>query len=61
MLLEHKLPHSPKRVNVCPVPAEPKHGRPPYVLVELKQWSKPEPYSDDLVQVHPVEQVRRYC
>ncbi|MEO6082866.1 MAG: DUF2075 domain-containing protein [Umezawaea sp.] len=69
VLLEHKLPHSPKRVDVILCGRSPKHGRPTYVLVELKQWSKAEPFSDDLVRIdhytnpvlHPVEQVRRYC
>ena len=48
---------------------EPEARQASYVLVELKQWSKAEPYGEDLVQVehypqpvlHPVEQVRRYC
>jgi hypothetical protein len=69
VLLEHKLPHSPKRVDVVLCGRNPKHGRPTYVLVELKQWTKAEPHSDDLVRIdhyanpvlHPVEQVRRYC
>ncbi len=69
VLLEHKLPHSPKRVDVVLCGQNPGHGRPSYVLVELKQWSKAEPYGDDLVKIdhysqpvlHPVEQVRRYC
>ncbi|MGI5502403.1 DNA/RNA helicase domain-containing protein [Lentzea sp. CA-135723] len=69
VLLEHKLPHSPKRVDVVLCGRNPADGRPSYVLVELKQWSKAEPYGDDLVKIdhyaqpvlHPVEQVRRYC
>ncbi|WP_394613358.1 DNA/RNA helicase domain-containing protein [Lentzea sp. JNUCC 0626] len=69
VLLEHKLPHSPKRVDVVLCGRNPAHGRASYVLVELKQWSKAEPYGDDLVKIdhysqpvlHPVEQVRRYC
>lgn len=68
VLLEHKLPHSPKRVDVVLCGQNPRHGRPSYVIVELKQWSKAEPYGDDLVKVefypqpvlHPLEQVRRY-
>ncbi|WP_329787396.1 DUF2075 domain-containing protein [Lentzea sp. DG1S-22] len=69
VLLEHKLPHSPKRVDVVLCGRNPRHGGPSYVLVELKQWSKAEPYGDDLVKVefypqpvlHPLEQVRLYC
>ncbi|MET9629459.1 DUF2075 domain-containing protein [Lentzea sp. NPDC006480] len=69
VLLEHKLPHSPKRLDVVLCGRNPRHGRPSYVVVELKQWSKAEPYGDDLVKVefypqpvlHPLEQVRRYC
>ncbi|MCR3749620.1 DUF2075 domain-containing protein [Lentzea californiensis] len=69
VLLEHKLPHSPMRVDVVLCGQHPGHGAPSYVLVELKQWSKAEPYGEDLVRIdhytqpvlHPVEQVRRYC
>lgn len=69
VLLEHKLPHNPKRVDVILCGTHPRRGTPSYVLVELKQWSSAEPAGDDLVRVphypepvlHPVEQVRRYC
>ena len=69
VLLEHKLPHNPKRVDVVLCGTHPHRGTPSYVLVELKQWSHAEPAGDDLVRVphypepvlHPVEQVRRYC
>ncbi|GHH47899.1 DUF2075 domain-containing protein [Lentzea cavernae] len=69
VLLEHKLPHSPMRVDVVLCGQHPGSGAPSYVLVELKQWSKAEPYGEDLVRIdqytqpvlHPVEQVRRYC
>ncbi|MFE9748510.1 DNA/RNA helicase domain-containing protein [Saccharothrix saharensis] len=69
VLLEHKLPHNPKRVDVILCGTHPRRGTASYVLVELKQWSSAEPVGDDLVQVpqypepvlHPVEQVRRYC
>lgn len=69
VLLEHKLPHSPMRVDVVLCGRHPGNGAPSYVLVELKQWSKAEPYGEDLVRIdhytqpvlHPVEQVRRYC
>lgn len=69
VLLEHKLPHSPKRVDAVLCGVHPGTGAPSYVLVELKQWSKVEACAEDLVAVpgmrkrhlHPVEQVRRYC
>ncbi|MBP2334560.1 hypothetical protein JOF41_000738 [Saccharothrix coeruleofusca] len=69
VLLEHKLPHNPKRVDVILCGTHPRRGTPSYVLVELKQWSSAEPAGGDLVKVpqysepvlHPVEQVRRYC
>lgn len=69
VLLEHKLPHSPKRVDVVLCGSRPRTGGHSYLLVELKQWSKAEPFGDDLVRIdhytqpvlHPVEQVRRYC
>lgn len=69
VLLEHKLPHNPKRVDVVLCGVHPRRGTPSYVLVELKQWSSAEPVGEDLVRVprypepvlHPVEQVRRYC
>lgn len=69
VLLEHKLPHNPKRVDVILCGTHPRRGTPSFVLVELKQWSSAESVGDDLVTVphypepvlHPVEQVRRYC
>ncbi|MGW1680061.1 DNA/RNA helicase domain-containing protein [Saccharopolyspora sp. NPDC002376] len=70
VLLEHKLPHSPRRVDAVLCGTHPKTGEPSYVLVELKQWSQVEEALGDLVHVsaygenpvlHPVEQVRRYC
>ncbi|WP_019816303.1 DUF2075 domain-containing protein [Saccharomonospora saliphila] len=70
VLLEHKLPHSPKRVDAVLCGTHPGTGEPSYVLVELKQWSRVEHVAHDLVQVagygpepvlHPVEQVRGYC
>lgn len=69
VLLEHRLPLSPKRVDVvlCGVHPTTRHNS--YVLVELKQWSNAELRDDGLVTIpqygqpvlHPVEQVRRYC
>lgn len=70
VLLEHRLPHSPKRVDAVLCGTHPTTGAPSYVLVELKQWSRAELVAHDLVHVpghgadvllHPVEQVRGYC
>jgi hypothetical protein len=69
VLLEHKLPHSPKRVDVVLCGVHPRTGDAAYVLVELKQWSAAEVVAADLVRIdaytdpvlHPAEQVRRYC
>lgn len=69
VLLEHKLPHSPKRVDAVLCGTHPKTGEPSYVLVELKQWSQAELVAYDLVKIanygdpklHPVEQVKDYC
>jgi hypothetical protein len=69
VLLEHKLPFTPKRVDVVLCGTHPTTRRNSYVLVELKQWTNAEPLDDGLVLVpqygqpvlHPVEQVRGYC
>ncbi|MDQ3988274.1 MAG: ATP-binding protein, partial [Actinomycetota bacterium] len=69
VLLEHKLPYTPKRVDVVLCGVHPKTGRASYVLVELKQWTNAESIGNGLVLVpqygqpvlHPVEQVRGYC
>ncbi len=69
VLLEHKLPHSPKRVDVVLCGVHPRTGASSFVLVELKQWSKVESVAQELVSIamysspvlHPVEQVRSYC
>ncbi|RBM16234.1 ATP-binding protein [Prauserella sp. PE36] len=69
VLLEHKLPHSPKRVDAVLCGSHPRTGEATYVLVELKQWSRAELETAELVHLvgygqpvlHPVEQVRRYC
>ncbi|MEV6102731.1 DNA/RNA helicase domain-containing protein [Nocardia sp. NPDC051981] len=68
-LLEHRLPHSPKRVDVILCGVRPAGGAATYVLIELKQWSEAELLARDLVRVpyyddpvlHPVAQVRQYC
>lgn len=70
VLLEHKLPYTPKRVDALLCGVHPKTRKPSYVLVELKQWTNAVSAGDDLVYVpqygsqpvlHPAEQVRRYC
>ncbi|MEU0544739.1 DUF2075 domain-containing protein [Nocardia sp. NPDC005978] len=69
VLLEHKLPHSPKRVDAILCGVHPRTGEVSYVLVELKQWSKAELLAADVVSIatysnpvlHPVAQVRGYC
>ncbi|GAB3504390.1 DUF2075 domain-containing protein [Amycolatopsis cihanbeyliensis] len=71
VLLEHQLPHSPKRVDAVLCGTHPRSdgGEPSYVLVELKQWSAAEMVAADVVRVdyyadpvlHPAEQVRSYC
>lgn len=69
VLLEHKLPHSPKRVDAILCGTHPRLGEPVYLLVELKQWSRAELLAAELVSLdayaepvlHPVSQVRGYC
>ncbi len=70
VLLEHRLPYTPKRVDALLCGVHPATSRPSYVLVELKQWTSAESVGDNLVHVpqygdqpklHPAEQVRRYC
>ncbi len=70
VLLEHRLPYTPKRVDALLCGVHPATGKPSYVLVELKQWTNAESIGRDLVHVpqygdqpvlHPAEQVRRYC
>ncbi|GAA1200319.1 DNA/RNA helicase domain-containing protein [Pseudonocardia alaniniphila] len=69
VLLEHKLPFTPKRVDVLLCGTHPKTHRNSYVLVELKQWTNAEPRDDGLVMIpqygqpvlHPADQVRGYC
>ncbi|MCX6462280.1 MAG: DUF2075 domain-containing protein [Pseudonocardiales bacterium] len=70
VLLEHRLPYTPKRVDALLCGVHPATGRSSYVLVELKQWTTAESVGEDLVRVpqygdqpvlHPAEQVRRYC
>lgn len=69
VLLEHKLPFSPKRVDAILCGVHPSTRRPSYVVVELKQWTNAVQRADGLVDVphygepvlHPVEQVRGYC
>ncbi|TQS43682.1 DNA/RNA helicase domain-containing protein [Cryptosporangium phraense] len=68
VLIEYRLPYSPKRIDVVLCGVDPRSGTAAYVLVELKQWTHALYYSDDLVTVpgysepvlHPIEQVERY-
>ncbi|MFI0469144.1 DNA/RNA helicase domain-containing protein [Saccharopolyspora sp. 5N102] len=69
VLLEHRLPYSPKRVDALLCGRHPESGESSYVLIELKQWSRAEAVGNGLVrasgvgkpQLPPVAQVRRYC
>ncbi|MEU5103187.1 DUF2075 domain-containing protein [Streptomyces sp. NPDC021354] len=72
VLVEQQLPLSSLRADAVLAGWHPKTGKPSYVVVELKQWSKANlvPDADDLCLVprmgnravlHPVAQVRRYC
>ncbi|MFI6540135.1 DNA/RNA helicase domain-containing protein [Nonomuraea sp. NPDC050547] len=72
MLVEYKLPLTSRRVDVVLAGVHPRTGEDSYVVVELKQWSRAEPseLGEHLVivdgmpggeQLHPAEQVRRYC
>ncbi|MFD2415065.1 DNA/RNA helicase domain-containing protein [Amycolatopsis pigmentata] len=70
VLLEYRLPYSPRRVDALLCGAHPETGLPSYVLVELKQWSRAKMVAPGLVSavagrvrfdLHPAEQVRRYC
>lgn len=69
VLLEHKLPFSPKRVDAILCGVHPTTRCPSYVVVELKQWTNAVQREDGLIDIpqygrpvlHPVEQVRQYC
>ncbi|MFD9946770.1 DNA/RNA helicase domain-containing protein [Nonomuraea sp. NPDC059023] len=72
MLVEYKLPLTSRRADVVLAGVHPRTGEDSYVVVELKQWSRAEPseLGEHLVivdgmpggeQLHPAEQVRRYC
>jgi uncharacterized protein len=69
VLLEHRLPLTPMRVDAVLCGTHPRTRRNSYVLVELKQWTNAEVRDDGLVMIpqygqpvlHPVDQVRRYC
>ncbi|SDQ14943.1 hypothetical protein SAMN04489718_0480 [Actinopolyspora saharensis] len=68
VLLEYRLPYSPKRIDALLCGRHPGSGEASYVLVELKQWSAAEAVGDGVVkvaglkghQLPPVAQVRRY-
>ncbi len=70
VLVEYQLPLNSKRADVILCGRHPRSGKPQFVVVELKQWSRTHLLedSDDLcvlegmgTRLHPVEQVRRYC
>ncbi|HEX6359585.1 DUF2075 domain-containing protein [Actinophytocola sp.] len=70
VFLEYRLPYSPRRVDAVLCGVHPESGRASYVLVELKQWSDMKVVGPGLVkfnekreqpELHPAEQVRRYC
>lgn len=70
VLLEYKLPLSSKRADAILCGKHPRTGEPSFVVVELKQWTRASALegTDDVVvldglgeQLHPIEQVRRYC
>lgn len=71
VILEHRLPLSSKRADVVLAGVHPETRTPSYVVVELKQWGRAEPWegSDSLVEVegapyspslHPSLQVAGY-
>lgn len=71
MLIEYRLPLSPKRADVVLAGIDRRTGGDAYVVVELKQWSRARLYEDNerLVVVdglhreveHPLLQVQGYC
>jgi hypothetical protein len=72
VLMEYQLPFTSKRMDAVLCGTHPKTGRPSVLVVELKQWTSADAVVDttDLVtigaygnqpQLHPGEQVRRYC
>jgi uncharacterized protein len=71
MLIEYRLPLSPKRADVVLAGTDRRTGDDAYVVVELKQWSRARLYegNERLVVVdgmhreveHPLLQVRGYC
>lgn len=71
MLMEYRLPLTSKRADVVLAGVGRRTGKPTYMVVELKQWTKGFEFedSDSLVSVpgyprpvtHPIDQVRGYC
>src|SRR5699024_12512661 len=51
VLLEYKLPHISKRVDVVLCGIHPRTHDASYVLVELKQWSRAEVMAAELVTI----------
>ena len=68
VLLEHRLPYSPKRVDALLCGRRPESGEPSYVLIELKRWSGARLVDEGLVrvprlrnlQLPPTAQLQRY-
>ncbi|MEV6344034.1 DUF2075 domain-containing protein [Actinoplanes sp. NPDC051851] len=72
VLIEYQLPLTSRRVDVILAGLHPRTGADSFVVVELKQWSRADPYEDSatLVDVpgsprprhlHPAVQVEDYC
>ena len=72
VLVEMGLPLTSKRIDLVLAGQHPRTRQASYVVIELKQWTRAEPWEDDpqLVTVdgapggprlHPVAQVRGYC
>jgi hypothetical protein len=71
VLLEYSVPGHATRSDVVLAGVHPQTGRPSYVVVELKQWSKAELIDEETwrvrvsgmrqeIQLHPSEQVAQY-
>lgn len=71
VLVEYQLPLTSRRADVVLAGRHPRTGDPSFVVVELKQWSRVDPWpgSAELISVpgapggprlHPVAQVRKY-
>ncbi|MGW4352260.1 caspase, EACC1-associated type [Nocardia sp. NPDC004582] len=69
VLVEHKLPRSPKRVDVVLCGVHPDKRTWSYVLIELEPWSRAETVAGNLISIagrsqlelHPAARVDAYC